>query len=358
MANEPQNWAEYDQMYWYPDPYIRVFKALRRAMDEAGFQDIRLAAPEDGRAVDVGHFLGGDGFPLLQDDLEVDQALGVLAAHTYDWGTINASIIQDAWVDGALASGKEMWQTEFSHYVGGTQMEILMHAARRFIADMAFLQFNGWFWWTGWGGGPIDGGESLIDGNGVDEVNKGKVYYFLQKIFTTATAGSVVRRVTTDEPGLISDDDVLMDMVAFVNQDHMLVCLVNPTDTEKTTNLNGLSGARAEVFLLNGSIDMELVNTLDVRDGTIPDLVLDAMSVTLLKTDAGITAMERPAIFRHDRSFSHSPGPLRTLMIKGYQEKGKGFEIRDISGGIVYGAAPGVYIELTPVSSCTKFSGE
>ena len=99
MANEPHNPAPYDQMWWEAPQYIRVVKALRTAMDDAGYASIPMFGPEEGREVNTDDILADTDFSALATDPALDDALAILAGHSYDWGgDLTAEMFQTHWV--------------------------------------------------------------------------------------------------------------------------------------------------------------------------------------------------------------------------------------------------------------------
>ena len=265
--------------------YYRMVKLVRSKLDAAGFSGIKLLGPDDG-SYDTGQtwntslgFLGGVGFPAFNDSV-LEKAIGGCSSHSYYWGGGIGGMA--AWRDGCEHWRKDKWMTEYSDVEttnkNAPTFTFAIESARRFCADMAFVRNNYWLWWSASAGTYP---EVLLDGT---DYHRLPVYYVLQKIWTHAPPGSYVRRVTSTDPGLVTTNAVSMDAVAFVAGQKMTVVLINFTTSDRFTSVNGLIGARADVYQSTASRNMALIASPLIVGGTIASATLPARSVTVIVT--------------------------------------------------------------------------
>jgi O-glycosyl hydrolase len=294
VQNEPTTAATYDNMHFVGEntfdysQYYRVVKALRTKLDNAGLSAVKLLGPEDG-CYDTGnnwgcsmHFLGGSGFPAL-NDAALNTAVWGASAHSYNWGGGVTKLQQ--WASSCESRGKDKWMTEYSYIENGQTnvplIDVAVMATRRFCSDMACVRNNYWFWWVGYGQ-SINRTEVLMSDDGT--FTKYPLYYVLQKIYKSVPVGSIARRVSSTDPALHTADDIWMDGVAFLNGASTMVVLVNPAAAASTTSVNGLTGSTANVYQTTATQNMALVSSPAVSGGTISSVTLPAWSVTVIVT--------------------------------------------------------------------------
>jgi O-glycosyl hydrolase len=291
LQNEPTCETEWAGCIYDSGQYERVAKLLRARLDAAGYQDIMLLGPEDGGYNNgqgwnwsVG-LLGGTGFPSLNDS-NFNNAIGAFASHSYDWNPNTTTSGYNEWINGCDSWGKDRWQTEYC-YIEDTISPHAVGTVRRFISDMAYIKNNYWFTWTvneGYGHNVAD---ALCFGDGINTLIKKPAYYVLKKLFTSIPIGSKVRRMTSNDNELITDNAGKMDMVAFASDTNMVVTIVNPTLTNKQTTVNGLAGSFADIYQIasvNNNCEMELIGSKIISDGTIFNIKLPINSITIIVT--------------------------------------------------------------------------
>ena len=175
--------------------------------------------------------------------------------------------------------------TEYSYIENGETntplIDIAVMGTRRLISDMSCVRNNYWFWWDGYAPG-IAPNECLMSADGV---TKYPIFYVLSQIYKSVPVGSIARRLTSTDPGLVTSDAIWMDGVAFQNGNSTTAILVNPqAGTVSTTSLNGLTGTTANVYQTTSSQNMALVSSPAVSGGTISSITLPAWSVTVIVT--------------------------------------------------------------------------
>ncbi|WP_168735726.1 sugar-binding protein [Cohnella fermenti] len=291
MQNEPDAIVQYQAAHYEKEQYKRVLKLLRNKLDNSGYGDLLLIAPEAGAYKEVKHFLG-DQFAELQADSAFADAIGAFAVHSYTRVTDSDSEVQ-AYVDGAdQFPGKDRWMTEFSpagQLEAPTQIDRAIVSAQVFAADMAWVANNYWFWWWGWDPRySIDdtAQQTIIDGDGVNSVRKGKMFDILEKIFNNVPIGTAVKRMSTTDSSIVNAMGHRSDMVAFENNDSTVAVLVNTSAVDKRFTINGLSGASASVYTI---ADTNLQQSKNVIGGAIANVLVPARSVTIAVTSAADT---------------------------------------------------------------------
>ena len=296
VQNEPTTTADYDNMHFVNEnnfdysQYYRVIKDLRAKLDTNGFSSVKLLGPEDG-SYDTGNnwgcslaFLGGNGFSALNDSA-LNNAIWGVSSHSYNWGG-GVGYLQQ-WAGSAEQWGKDKWMTEYSYIENGetntVPIDVAVWGTRRLISDMVCVRNNYWLWWDGYSPGiPVN--EVLMADDGV---TKYPMFYVLSRIFKSAPVGSVVRRVTSTDPNMVTNDDIWMDGMAFVSGGSTTVVLVNFSGTDRTTSVNGLTGTSAQVYQTAYSQNDVLIGSPSVTNGTISSVKMAAWSVTVIKTSGG-----------------------------------------------------------------------
>jgi large repetitive protein len=291
LQNEPTCQTPWAGCIYDSGQYKRVTKLLRASLDAAGYSGIKLLGSEDG-GYNNGqgwnssvYLLGGNGFPSLNDSA-FNNAIGAFASHSYDWHPNTTIDNYNKWIDGCDFWEKDRWQTEYC-YIEDSISPHAIGTVRRFISDMAYLKNNYWFTWTVNEGYGHDVPDALCFGDGINSLTRKPAYYVLKKLFTSIPTGSRIRRMTTTDNELISDNAGKMDMVAFASDTNMVVVIVNPTPSVKKTNVNGLTGSSAHVYQLaskTNNTDMQLISSPVISGGIISNINLPANSVTIVVT--------------------------------------------------------------------------
>jgi len=117
-------------------------------------------------------------------------------------------------------------------------------------------------------GNPTERGKTMIDG-------------FIKEVHST------------DIPGFTVVNATAMNAAAFVSPDKTVVVLVNSTSDDASTKLSGLYGKKAEVFQIDGSnkelfnTNMTLIDTPEIKNGTIGYIRLLHNTITIIVTDGG-----------------------------------------------------------------------
>lgn len=289
IQNEPTNGvSSYDGMGFQGQDsrdysqYYRVVKAVRSKLDAAGFSDVKLLGPEEGSYCSGKNwgnalsFMGGVGFPALNNDATLKDAIWGCSAHSYYWGGTTADIA--VWRDGCEAAGKDKWQTEFSDVetTKSTTWDYAIESTRRFCSDMAFVRNNYWMWWAA-SQGPYK--EALLDGTYFFPL---PAYYIFQKIWKNVPVGSAARSVSSTDASLVTSVAVSMDAVAFVNGNTTVVVLVNFTTLSRSTSVDGLTGITASIYQSSATQDMLLTGSSAVSSGKISSVTLPGKSVTVI----------------------------------------------------------------------------
>lgn len=287
LANEPN--VPIGWMSPVPVPqFQRVYKRLRATLNSAGFSNLKLGYAENGEVMYSLKYLGGPGFPDLDSDPALNSSIDAFVTHTY-YPNKNT---HQPYADGidAKGNGRDRWQTEYCY--NGDQIKAGLDQAtgltERFISDMAFLKVNYWEYWQLWNTNGPAGTDTLT---AKIPVVKPPAYYVLKRIWSNVPPGSRVRRVTTDDPGLMDDNNAFMDTIAFVDTSKMVVIFVNPTATARGMNVNGLTGTSASVYQIAtnapDNTEMTLAGSPTISGGTASNINLAAHSVTVIVTNGG-----------------------------------------------------------------------
>lgn len=143
---------------------------LRRRLDEVGMTEVKIIGDDAGAYADdywpgnkadpnkgTVHMLGllpGGAFNTNQ---ELQNAVGILATHTYDIHnklyTARPIVLQEFY-ESTKDLGKELWMTEWEtrHEHTFDDWEIITETMAHFNRDLSSLGFNGWFHWHVWNG--------------------------------------------------------------------------------------------------------------------------------------------------------------------------------------------------------------
>lgn len=290
VAYSIQNEPGYDPTLWdgvaYPaEQWRRVFKAMRHALDAGGYADVPLVGPECGSYSLSVDFVGGPDATALMQDKEFAAAMAGFAYHGYTYLSRKAPYPQQlrAVALTAKSLGKEVWMTEWSIIAQKrTSLEHALEVAQRLGRETAYIPSNYWFWWQGWYY-QHPKGEVLLTGVDDKHLHISKSYYLLRKLWHSAPAGSVVRRVQTNDPAIKGFDPYNVQTVAFDYHGQMTVMLVNTTAQPKSLTLKGLSGTKATAFLTDETRDMASQGSKAVVQGAT-GVSLPPRSIVLVAT--------------------------------------------------------------------------
>jgi hypothetical protein len=251
------------------------------------------------------------------------RAVGVLSTHTYDLhnGLLN-------WYPKGLEEyyqatknrPQESWMTEWEVVTNGefkvtSEWDILRENIRHFNRDVSTLRFNAWVYWQSWRAKePADLDQKRSFTHGTTTIHRNTSYYTFRKIWQNAppTGGTFVRQVTTTDPDLKGESfrNWHQDFSCFISKNKMVLVVCNPTGTDKTLDIKGMTGKSATVYRYTSgqaaayNRDMTQVGTFTIAKGTLPNAFLAAQSINVIVTDGS------------DRKFAPSktvkPKPART----------------------------------------------
>lgn len=313
FQNEPLSQIVSEWCYWGGDngqQFQRFTKLLRQKLDQADLQDVLILAPE-GAAYHENEKLLGANFDAVAADPALEAAIGGFASHSYISREFGSKASIESYKEAVdRFPHKDRWQTEFSSLVTGmSQQDMAIDVSRRLISDMAYIRNNYWFWWLGWDHERTVGyvGEVITEGDGYT-VDKSKAFHMLSKVFNEVPAGAKMRRVSADPAsGLVTEDELWMDAVAFADGDKTVALLVNPLEEQRRVNVAGLSGASANVYQMTEASqeidDMLLLEARNVVNGSVADITLPARSVTVIVADV---ADDAPPLIVFDQEDSSS----------------------------------------------------
>jgi glucuronoarabinoxylan endo-1,4-beta-xylanase len=156
VQNEPSNSTSYDSAIYTPAQFISfVTGYLKPAMLSAGLTT-RIAAPEPSVWGGPSYFDPNWGFPILQNQPQMDADVGILTTHDYG---ANASLASPS--QAALQYQKPIWQTEVykGHTYNGSITDALTWADSIHGA-LSAGNFNAWCYW--WALDPYNDNQALI----------------------------------------------------------------------------------------------------------------------------------------------------------------------------------------------------
>lgn len=150
--------------------------ALRKALDAAGYSQIKVLADEGAKEVDGGHpksnpnsgtvnMLGLHPGGAFHTNVAFRDALDIIATHTYDLHNKLYQSKQGAlqeWHDATKDTGKELWMTEWEtrHEHTFNDWEVISETLSHFNRDISSMGFNAWFPWQIWQGHLLSKGTS------------------------------------------------------------------------------------------------------------------------------------------------------------------------------------------------------
>ena len=292
IQNEPNNAFNYYQCCYYTlEQYKRVFKLMRKTLDENGYKNIRMTGAEAPAYQDTKMWFG-EGFSELEQDKEFADIIDVFSSHSYH----NPSYTQKQNIDDYVSAtqkfpDKEVWQTEYSpahNQEGQPEIVRALGAMRVFTTDMAWMGTQGWFYWLGWDPRysiSANHQEAILDGDGITGVNKSLIYQTLAKVWKNAPAGSKVMRLETDDEAVVNTSDPQSDMVAFSSGNKNVILFMNSSKEDKIYNFNGLNGSSVEVYTaVSTESGLAQIENRNLTGGRISDVFIPAYSINVIIT--------------------------------------------------------------------------
>jgi glucuronoarabinoxylan endo-1,4-beta-xylanase len=156
VQNEPSNSTSYDSANYTPAQFINfVTGYLKPAMLSAGLTT-KIAVPEPSVWGGPSYFDSNWGFPILQNQPQMDADVDLLTTHDYG---ANASLASPS--QAALQYNKPIWQTEV--YKGKTYNGSISDAltwADSIHGALSTGNFNAWCYW--WALDPYNDNQALI----------------------------------------------------------------------------------------------------------------------------------------------------------------------------------------------------
>lgn len=350
LQNEPDYNPDYDGCVYDSIQYRRVLKKMRTHFDANGLGAVKLMGPEGG-GLGSSQTLLGKNFGSLDSDPEFNAALGIIASHNYNsiyyiWADYFEKTEGFSWQNyyksfqaGMNNRTQAIWMTEYCSensasiqwkyapsngdsvvQIFGVQKEgvnkyLIMDSednnyflteAQHFNSDLINMGATAWVRWGSWNN-DLNKKDYPYLIRGTSTIDLAKTYQLYQTIWTHATPGSYVRKVTTDDPHLIGDSLYgLVDLSAMVNEKHMVVVLVNRTDLVKNVQVQGLTGSAGELYQMTKTSNMTKVSTPAIASGRA-SISLQAHSASILVTNQGVTNPTRT--WREDlQRYQENPG--------------------------------------------------
>lgn len=301
IQNEPDIYPTYDGCYydiWNSDParanqWKDVVKLMRASFDGNGLASVMIHGPECSAVDNDANFLGGDGFPVLNTDSELNAILSNFAIHSYgtNWWTGTQN--------GMNAHPRDSWVTEWSIYdgrFGSTEIDWTLGSMRHFASNFVDLPNNYWFWWLQWYHGTgAPGSGTLLSGDQTPIYSKR--YHIFQRLWTTVKPGWVVHKMTCDDPNFVTSNsqnfigDTLVNLVSFRDPTgtRSVTLLINHTSGAVDMTVNGLVGSGQTTYLSDATRDMVRTSSGPVSGGSAT-VNLPAKSVSLLITPSTPTS--------------------------------------------------------------------
>jgi glucuronoarabinoxylan endo-1,4-beta-xylanase len=156
VQNEPSNSTSYDSANYTPAQFISfVTGYLKPAMVSAGLTT-KIAVPEPSVWGGPSYYDPNWGFPILQNQPQMDADVDIMTTHDYG---ANASLASPS--QAALQYNKSMWQTEV--YKGKTYNGSISDAlswADSIHGALSTGNFSAWFYW--WSMDPYNDNQALI----------------------------------------------------------------------------------------------------------------------------------------------------------------------------------------------------
>lgn len=274
LQNEPNIYAvKYPACYYPPEQWRRVNKMLRAAMDEHGFEDVMIAAPDTGGVHSLftedttkdwkltpGYF-GGIGWPALEHDPELLDSVDAVAMHSYTIGfqrQIKEAMAKFPQIEFWQTEWKPVWYSPENKLIPNRDWVVITgtHLAR----DFTKYPVHRWVLWNAYDAQNRDHISALV--KGMDDPILTDEYHVYKTIFDTVDPGWFVKHVDVDHPALQPDYDdhgnaVIVTGLGFASPDGLshVVMLVNITTSPIEAKLAGVSGSGTRYTLTSGMDD-------------------------------------------------------------------------------------------------------
>jgi O-glycosyl hydrolase len=287
IQNEPNFAAgEWKGNQYAPAQWQRVFKLMRRELDNGGYKSVQLIGPEGGGYVESVQFIGGKEAPSLKNDKEFRDAMAGFAFHGYSITSKKVEYSENLQNVAKIAASykKDIWMSEFSLIAQKPKpLEHAIITSTRLAREMTYIPSNYWCWWQGWY--PVHPkNEVLLTGIDDNALHISKTYYVLKKLWHSAPAGSVVHQIKSNDEEIKGYDPLEVQTVAFEYKNRTTVLVINPTDESKSLNISGLSGRTATPFLTDATQDMKAQATIKLVN-TTAETILPKQSIMILTSD-------------------------------------------------------------------------
>lgn len=347
FQNEPQTGRNWPRITM--EQYARIIKKMRKALDEAGYEDVLLMAPEC--AAYYQHSVQmGNNYSALYEDPEFEKAIGIFGTHSYAFLKTGESKNTDVYkfaMNVGNFTDRERWQTEFS---GGRIEELddismnlgqAIYTTRIMLGDVIWGGMTRWMYWNGYENRQylyadktakfmdrieLGSHQALLYGNGFDFVKKNNIGVALSTIWKNVPIGSVVHWSWTDDDTLLNEMGLRGDLGAFQRPDGTTVLVVmNVTDTHKTYNLNNLGGVSAKIHTLDKDTDqVARVSYRNVTAGSIKNFQCEPYTINIIVTEnedlssANITILSDETTIYADGVYTV---PKADVTVKGYVDE-------------------------------------
>lgn len=314
MQNEPGTATEYQSCWYDRAQFTRVLLMLRKTLDQAGYQDLKLMAPESDEYKNSVTWLG-HGFSALEENPEYADAIDIIASHSYKGKDATDQDVINYAANTAKYPDKEVWMTEYctaGNQMGEKEIDRAIEASRILISDMAWAGNNSWFWWLGWDPRyevKDSYQEVILAGEGRNSVYKGTIYQILAQLYHSVPVGSTVRRMSTDDDTVVNNAALLSDMVAFDTVNGTVCMISNASDTAKAYDISGLEGNSVCVYTACETDEsMQEKKCINVKEGKASQVYIPARSVNILVTTGEDTAAPDIVIEKNDQLFESENG--------------------------------------------------
>ena len=277
VQNEPSNVVAYPGCLYTPAQWQQLMQDVRGSFDYWGLKYVKLLGPEASQYTPAIYsnyktlapgYLGGPGYPSLDNNSYLNYAIGAYSFHLY--GQCSVTQTQQA----IAMHPKDIWMTEYGRPNGTTEIQWTIDMMSTMAGHFITVPVNYWFWWLGWAwtnGAPSKG--QLLGGTTSPVYSKR--YWALQKLFTTVRPGWRVVRMTTTDPSLLtalgtqSQCDPRVDLIGFASADRTtaVVEIINPTTSNKQIQVGGLPGTGMTSYRTDAWNDMVLQQNTNVYKG-------------------------------------------------------------------------------------------
>lgn len=296
FQNEPsfvEAW--YGGCVYEQEQYVRMAKLLRKKLDEANMQSIKIAAGDHGSLVDAFKLMEPK-MAIFNTDSEFNSSVDHLSIHSYDdnnrWDTDTKRKINNCAElnQTALALGKELWMTEYTSLfhadfipsLKGNDFGIASHITRHLIRDMLLMPINNWLFWVAY---TKDDGDGVFLTGADNALKKKMLYHVFSKLWKNVTPddGYRVIELISNDKDIKTSNGAALEMIGFEGKTNTVVLVVNPTSKDKPNfKIAGIAkGAVADVFTSTATTDMLANGTVENVQGESL-FVLKANSINIL----------------------------------------------------------------------------